>query len=102
LILKLLAKKLPLKKSTPFEFHTFSVGEKTIMHGLVEGRAGKYGKTMWGKCGELELGSHRISEELKNLGLSKSARSGFSGESAMSKLHYPDKQWDKDTLELVS
>jgi hypothetical protein len=102
LILKLLAKKLPLKKSTPFEFHTFSVGEKTIMHGLVEGRAGKYGKTMWGKCGELELGSHRISEELKNLGLSKSARSEFSGESAMSKLHYPDKQWDKDTLELVS
>ena len=88
------AKKFPLKKSAQFEFHTFSLGEKTIMHALAEGRADKFG--------ELKLGSHRISDELKNLGLSKSAWSGFSGEGAMTKLHHPDQQWDKDTLKPVS
>lgn len=102
LILKLLAKKLPLKKSAQVEFHTFSLGEKAIMHTLIEGRAAKFGQKMWGKCGELELGSHRISDELKDLGLSKSAWSGFCGEGAMSKLYDPDQQWDKDTLKPVS
>jgi hypothetical protein len=101
LILKLLAKKLPLKKSALFEFHTFSLGEKTIMHALAEGRAAKFGQKMLGKCGELELGSHRISDELKALELSKSAWSGFCGEGAMSKLYDPDQQWDKDTLKPV-
>lgn len=57
---------------------------------------------MLGRCGELELGSHKISEELKNLKMSKSAWSGLSGEGAMSKLHDPDQQWDKETLKIVS
>ncbi len=102
LILKLLTKKLSFKKSELFEFHTFSLGERTIMHSLIEGRASKFGQKMWGKCGELELGSHRISDELKNLKLSKSARSGFCGENTMSKLYDPDQLWDKDTIKLVS
>ena len=72
------------------------------MHTLIEGQAGKYGQKILGRCGELELGSHRISDELKTLELSKSAWSGFCGESTMSKLHDPDQQWDKDTLKLVS
>lgn len=101
LVLKLRTKTQPLPKSSTFEFHTFSLGEKTAMHTLVEGRADNFGQKMLGKCGELELGSHRISDEIKNLGLSKSAWSGFSGESAMSKLHHPDMQWDKNTLKLV-
>jgi hypothetical protein len=101
LILKLRAEKLPLPKSSTFEYHTFSLDEKTVMHTLIEGRADKFGQKMWGKCGELELGSHRISDEIRNLKLSKSARSGFSGEGAMSKLYLPNMRWDKDTLMLV-
>ncbi len=101
LVLKMLAKKLSLKRSERFELHTFSLREKTIMHSLIEGRALKYGKKMLGRCGELELGSHKISEELKNLKMSKSAWSGLSGEGAMSKLHDPDQQWDKETLKVV-
>ena len=81
---------------------TFSLGEKTIMHTLIEGRARKYGKNMLGRCGELELGSHKISEELKNLKMSKSAWRGLSGEGTMSKLHDPDQQRDKETLKIVS
>ena len=71
LILKMTAKKLPLNRSESFEFHTFSLDEKTIMHSLVEGYAPKFGKKTFGRCGELELGSHRISNELRDLKLSK-------------------------------
>lgn len=102
LILKLRAKKQPLPKSSSFEFHTFSLAEKTIMHTLIEGRAEKFGQKTWGNCGELELGSHKISDEIRSLGLSGSAKSGFFGDSIMSKLHYPDMRWDKESLKLVS
>ena len=102
LILKLLAKKLPLKRSESFEFHTFSLDEETIMHTLVEVYASKFGKKTLGRCGELELGSHRISEELKGLKLSKSAWSGFCGDGTMAKLYDPDRFWDKETLQPLS
>lgn len=102
LILKMMTKKLPLKKSASFELHTFSLKEQTIMHTLVEVLSAKYGKKSLGKFGELELGSHRISNELKQLKLKKTAWSGFCGDSTMSKLHDPDQYWDKDTLEPIS
>lgn len=101
LILKMLAKKLPLKRSQPFEFHTFSLDQKTIMHTLIEVYAPKFGKKTLGRCGELELGSHRISDELEGLKLSKSAWSGFSGDGTMAKLYDPDRRWDKETLKLI-
>jgi hypothetical protein len=102
LILRLLTRKLPLKTSESFEFHTFSLGEQTIMHTLVEGRAGRFAKKRMGKCGELELGSHTMSDELSALEPSTIAMSGFFGEGAMSKLHAPDRHWDTKTLALVS
>jgi hypothetical protein len=102
LILKMTAKKLPLNRSESFEFHTFSLDERTIMHSLVEVYAPKLGKKTFGRCGELELGSHRISNELKDLKLSKSAWSGFCGDGIMAKLYDPDQQWDKETLQVVS
>lgn len=102
LILKLLAKKLPLKRSESFEFHTFSLRERKIMHTLVEVFAPKFGKKTLGKWGELELGSHRISEELKSLKLNGSSRIGFCGDGTMAKLHDPDIKWDGDTSEIVS
>ncbi|MBW1855431.1 MAG: hypothetical protein JRJ00_12265 [Deltaproteobacteria bacterium] len=72
------------------------------MHTLIEGRAAKFGQKILGKCGELELGSHRISDELRNFKMSKSSWIGFSGENTMSKLYDPDQRWDKDTMKLVS
>jgi hypothetical protein len=98
LILKMFSKKLPLNRSESFEFHTFSLDEKTIMHSLAEVYAPKFGQKTLGRCGELELGSHRISEELKSLELSKSAWSGFCGDGTMAKLYDPDQRWDKETL----
>ena len=102
LILKMSATKFSLKKSEILEFHTFSLGEKTVMHTLIEGCAAKFGQKILGRCGELELGSHRISDELRNLKMSKSSWLGFSGENTMSKLYDPDQQWDKSTMKLVS
>jgi hypothetical protein len=101
-ILKMSVKNKPLKKSAPFEIRTFSLEEKMIMHTLVKAHAAKYGQVKFGKCGELELGSHRISNELKNLDLSKFAWSGFFGEGTMSRLYDPDRQWDKDTMNSIS
>jgi hypothetical protein len=95
LILQMLARKLPLDRSESFEFHTFSLDEKKIMHSLVEVYAPKFGKKTLGRCGELELGTHRISQELKGLKLSKTAWSGFSGDGTMAKLYDPDQHWDK-------
>jgi hypothetical protein len=102
LILKLFANKLPLKRSESFEFHTFSLREETIMHTLVEVNAPKFGKKSLGRCGKLELGSHRISEELKELRMSKAAWSGFCGDGTMAKLYDPDILWDKETLKPLS
>lgn len=98
LILKMTAIKLPLERSAILEMHTFSLDEKRIMHSLVEVYAPRFGKKILGKCGELELGSHRISDELKDLELSKSAWSGFCGDGTMAKLYDPDRLWDRETL----
>jgi hypothetical protein len=102
LILKMTANRLPLESSDTIEMHTFSLDEKKIMHSLVEVYASKFGKKTLGRCGELELGSHRISEELKGLKLSKSAWSGFCGDGTMAKLYDPDRFWDKETLQPLS
>ena len=101
LILKLNAKKLPLKFSTNFQYHTYSIKENTVMHTLIEGKAPKLGQTMIGKMGELELGEHSISQELKELNLSNVARGGQYGEGVMTKLHSPDQRWNIETLEVI-
>jgi len=102
LILTMLAKKLPVKNPSRFEFHTYSIKENVVMHALVEGQAPRLGKTMMGRMAELELGEHRIGKELAELNLSKVARSGLYGEGLMSKLHEPDLLWRVDTLDIVS
>ena len=102
LILKLLAKKLPLKRSAGFEFHTYSIKDNVVMHALVEGWAPKFGAVRMGSVAELELGEHGISKELAELNLSKTARSGLYGEGVMTKLHAPDQRWNADTLEIIS
>jgi len=40
LILKMSAKKPPLKKSGPFEYHTFSIKDNEILHTFIEGKSG--------------------------------------------------------------
>jgi len=102
LILKLLAKKLPLKRSAGFEFHTYSIKDNVVMHTLVEGWAPKFGAVTIGSVAELELGEHGISNELAELNLSKTARSGLYGEGVMTKLHDPDQRWNADTLDIIS
>jgi len=102
LILKLLAKKLPLKRSAGFEFHTYSIKDNVVMHTLIEGWAPKFGAVRMGSVAELELGEHGISKELAELNLSKTARSGLYGEGVMTKLHDPDQRWNADTLEIIS
>jgi hypothetical protein len=102
LILKLLAKKLPLKRSAGFEFHTYSIKDNVVMHALIEGWAPKFGAVRMGSVAELELGEHGISKELAELNLSKTARSGFYGERVMTKLHDPDQRWNADTVEIIS
>ena len=102
LILKLLAKKLPLKRSAGFEFHTYSIKDNVVMHTLIEGWAPKFGAVRMGSVAELELGEHGISKELAELNLSKTARSGLYGEGVMTKLHDPDQRWNADTLDIIS
>ena len=102
LILKLLAKKLPLKRSAGFEFHTYSIKDNVVMHTLIEGWAPKFGAVRMGSVAELELGEHGISKELAELNLSKTARSGLYGEGVMTKLHAPHQRWNADTLEIIS
>lgn len=72
------------------------------MRGWVEGWAPKIGETMLGSDAELELGNHRISKELAELNLSKTARSGIYAEGMMTKLYVPDIRWNVDTLENIS
>lgn len=102
LILRILAQKLPLKKSGPIETHTYSVKEGTVMHTLIDMQAPRHGTAMMGSCAELELGEHPISKELVDLQLSRSPRSGIYGEGMMGKLYAPDKFWKADTLDIVS
>jgi hypothetical protein len=102
LILKISANKIRLKKSIDFEYHTFSIKDNLILHTLIEGRAPKFGQITMGKFADLELGSHPVSVELKELGVGRVANNGLYAESAMCKLHYPHKQWNADNLELVS
>jgi hypothetical protein len=98
LILRMSAKKIPIKKSDRFEFHTFSLKDNAVLHSLIEGLAPKTGQKILGRCGKLELGSHLISRELESLKPNQTAWSGTYGEGTMSKLYDPDKQWDRETL----
>ncbi len=98
LILKMSARKLALKQSSRIQFHTYSIRENVIMHGLVDGWAPRLGTVMMGNIAQLELGQHRISKELAELELSKVARSGMYAEGMMMKMHDPDKHWNVDTL----
>ena len=102
LILKLLAKKPMLKRSAGFEFHTYSIKKDVVLHTQVEGWAPKFGSAKRGRIAELELGEHRISKEIAELNLSRTARTGLYAEGAMTKLHAPDQRWCGDTLELLS
>jgi len=102
LILKMSAKKPPLKKSGPFEYHTFSIKDNAILHTLIEGRAERIGYSMMGKFAEVELGDHDMAKELKELNIGDTAHSGQYAEGAMSKLHHPDKKWNFETLEFIS
>lgn len=102
LILKMLAKKLPLKRASRLEFHTYSIKGNVVMHALVDGWAPRLGAVVMGSIAELELGEHRVSKELADLNLSKTARSGFYGEGVMTKLFDPDQRWNVDTLDIIS
>jgi hypothetical protein len=98
LILKLLAKKLVGKRSTHLQIHTYSIRENVVMHALVDGWVPSSGEAMMGNVARLELGEHRISKELADLNLSKTARIGQYAEGMMTKLYDPDKRWNVDTL----
>jgi hypothetical protein len=101
LILKLKAKKLSLNHSSNLTFYTYSIKDRVVMRGLIEGWAPKIGETWLGSDAELELGNHRISKELAALNLSKRARSGMYAEGMMTKLYDPDIRWNADTLEEI-
>jgi hypothetical protein len=98
LILKILARKLAARRSVRLQFHTYSIKDNVVMHALVEGWAPRLGKVMMGKIARLELGEHPISQELADLRLSKTARSGLYAEGMMTKLYDPDRRWNVDTL----
>jgi hypothetical protein len=98
MILKLKSRKLPLNRSSRLTFYTYSIKDRVVMRGLVEGRAPKIGETTLGSGAELELGNHRISKELAELNLSKRARVGMYAEGMMTKLYDPDIRWNVDTL----
>jgi hypothetical protein len=102
LILKMSAKKLPLKKPGAVEYHTFSIKDNQILHTLIEGKAERIGYSMMGKFAEIELGDHAVAEELKELNLGQNSHSGQYAEGVMSKLHHPDKSWNVETLEQIS
>jgi len=98
MILKLKSRKLPLSRSSRLTFYTYSIKDRVVMRGLVEGWAPKIGETMLGSDAELELGNHRISKELAELNLTKRARGGMYAEGMMTKLYDPDIRWNVDTL----
>lgn len=102
LILKMQAEKLPLNRSAQIEFHTYSIKDNGVMHTLVEGWAPRYGVKMMGNKAKLELGNHRISQEIAELNLNKASLSGQHAEGMMSKLYSPDQHWDINTLDVIS
>jgi len=102
LILKMRSKKLSLNRSSKLTFYTYSIKDRVVMRGLIQGWAPKIGDTMLGGNAELELGNHQISKELTKLNLSKTARSGMYAEGMMTKLYDPDIRWNADTLEKIS
>ena len=102
LILKMNAEKLPLNRSAQIEFHTYSIKNNEVMHTLVEGWAPQYGVKMMGNKAKLELGNHRISQEIAELNLSKTSLNGQHAEGMMSKLYSPDQHWDVNTLAVIS
>lgn len=96
LILKMSAKKLVARGASQYQYHTYSIKDKVVMHSLTDGRAERFGA---GKnAGRIELGDHPVSKELAELNLSKTALSGQYVEGAMNKLYAPDKRWNVDTL----
>jgi hypothetical protein len=101
IILKMRSKKLSLNRSSKLTFYTYSIKDRVVMRGVIEGWAPKIGETMLGGNAELELGNHRISRELAELNLSKTARSGMYAEGMMTKLYDPDIRWNADTLEKI-
>jgi hypothetical protein len=98
LILKMSASKPPARHPSQIRMHTYSIRDKEVMHALVDGRAARQGTVMMGRVARLELGDHRISRELADLGMSEIARSGMYMEGMMTKLYDPDQRWDVDTL----
>ncbi len=96
------AEKLPLKQSARLEFHTYSIKEHVVTHTFIDGWAPQYGVKMMGHKAKLELGAHRINQEIVELNLSKTSSSGQYAEGVMSKLHGPDQQWNVNTLAVVS
>ena len=96
------AEKIPLKRSAQIEFHTYSINDNVVMHTLVEGKAPRYGVKMMGNKAKLELGNHRISQEIDELNLNKTSLSGQHAEGMMSKLYSPDQHWDINTLAGIS
>ncbi len=90
------ASKLAAKGPARFQYHTYSIRDRVVMHSLTDGWAERYG--VGNNSGHLELGEHPISEELAALDLSRTARSGRYVEGAMTKLYAPDKQWNADAL----
>jgi hypothetical protein len=102
LILKMHAEKIPLNRSAQIEFHTYSIKDNVVMHTLVEGWAPRYGVKMMGNNAKLELGNHRISQEISELNLSITSLSGQHAEGMMSKLYSPDQHWDINNLAVIS
>ena len=102
LIFKIFANKPTLKKAERVQFHTYSQKNGVVMHALVEGMAPSLGKVVMGNIARLELGEHRISKELTELGLSKVARNGQYAEGMMTKLNEPDTLWNVETLTIIN
>ncbi len=98
LILKMRTKKLNPKKSARIKFHTYSIKDKTVMHGYVEGLVQNLRTKLMGKTSSLEVGDHPISKELKELEISSNAFCIQHAEGAMTKLYDPDQEWNVDTL----
>jgi hypothetical protein len=101
LILKIFAKKLVAKHSAPLQIHTYSVREGAVMHALADGSVAQLGTAMMGNVARLELGDHRISKELVDLGISETARSGQYIEGMITKLYEPDQRWNINTLSSI-
>jgi len=102
IILKMRSKKLSPNRSSKLTFYTYSIKDRVVMRGVIEGWAPKIGDTMLGGNAELELGNHRISKELADLNLSKTAKSGMYAEGMMTKLYAPDIRWNADTLQKIA